>query len=73
MKDDTATSARNHVKHKSMVQGYKNKINTIFKTLYLITVGVMVIVLHGNLVLMASSSHKGLLLLLLTHSQIKHY
>lgn len=48
MKDDTATSARNHVKHKSMVQGYKKKINTIFKTLYLITIGVIVIVLHGN-------------------------
>lgn len=72
MKDDTATSARNHVKHKSMVQGHKNKIIMIFKTFNLITIGVMVIVLHGNQVLMASSSHKGLLILLLTHSQIKH-
>lgn len=48
MKDDTATSARNHVKHKSMVQDYTNKINTIFKTVNLITIGVMVIVLHRN-------------------------
>lgn len=29
IKDDTATSARNHIEHKSKVQGYKNKIKEI--------------------------------------------